>query len=178
MFNDYYAHRITAEMDTRDREWLYSGTCEATRLAASWEVKIIERQYSAAYAEWQDAVSRVRAKDTRTKNSQRKHIKGTSEYNAPARRPSYFVHDDGVTPLEAKDIPWLRKTINALAGTGVPEIRNSGQWNGMEDVPHAGIHAIDRERDKPVEGVKINYGKGRKRTVRAAPMWSGRVQQR
>ncbi len=24
-FNDYYAHRITAEMDTRDREWLWSG---------------------------------------------------------------------------------------------------------------------------------------------------------
>ena len=24
-FNDYYTHRIVAEMDTRDREWLYSG---------------------------------------------------------------------------------------------------------------------------------------------------------
>lgn len=31
-FNDYYAHRITREMDTRDREWLYDGrSCQLTK---------------------------------------------------------------------------------------------------------------------------------------------------
>lgn len=44
-FNDYYAHRITAEMDTRDREWLYTGIpSDVPRLSEGatpdeWEIK-------------------------------------------------------------------------------------------------------------------------------------------
>ena len=38
-FNNYFEHRVCREMDTRDREWLWSGTCRATRLAGREDVR-------------------------------------------------------------------------------------------------------------------------------------------
>lgn len=52
-FNDYYAHRITDELDRHDGEWMYSGTCRATREAARPEAAALAKSDPDGYARWQ-----------------------------------------------------------------------------------------------------------------------------
>ena len=170
-FNSYFEHRVCQEMDMRDREWLYTGTCESTRRTALPFVSELRKTNPEVYDDWQEIVSRVRAESVTLKQSQLKHIKDTSHFNRAKERPSYFVMDDEVTPLGAEDLTIIRDAINQVAGTGIPEVFN-GDWSGSEKVPHAGIKAIDGRRGKIVDGIKIHYGKAM-RDVHAAPMWSG-----
>lgn len=161
--NDYMMQRIVREMNTRDREWLYSGTCEQTRLRNHPVVARIREQYPEAYDEWQAAVSRLSS--YKTSQSQRKHVLWTEQYGVASEPPSFFTVDwDREKKLDTKKgksdtVRAVRELIDEYAGRGYPDITVGGLW-----VSHAEIVVCDdtigcnRRTATETRAIKLHYG--------------------
>lgn len=171
-FNDYYAHRITAEMDARDREWLYTGTCEITRRAANPRAAHERIAHPEAYEEWQNAVTLVRR--LKSHPNLLMHIKDSKPWLNVMRQSnralSYFeVDGDDDTDKATR----LRDAIDALAGTGYPAISLAGNWQSTEIVvgmPYTGYDALANGRE--ANAAKIHYSMGRRKLVHVVPQYN------
>ena len=163
------------ELRGRDREWVATGICRSTRLAANPIAEGIRLLHPRAYADWQDSVSRILL--YRTKDSQNKHIKGTKLFGRYKRTPSWFEWDEEMTSDE--QLIAIREVTNSIAGRGYPVITKAGNWDNAEEVLHAGTKAVDGDRHDAgrrveVDGVLIHYANGKDDAVHASPMWSGK----
>ena len=165
-FNDFVMRRIVHEMDSHDREWLYSGTCKATRMAANPKAGEIRVQNPDIYKEWQFFASRARSMDV-DELAQRKHVPGSDRFVGSTARPSWFiigtnkeisnpnqVDNDCQDAIYDASIELARR----CAGTGYPDIDKNGNWRRTETVPDCGEEiGVTAGSGKPARGIRIHY---------------------
>lgn len=170
--------RINREVESRDWEWLYTGTCRNTRLAANPNAARFKRDMPEVYEAWQESVSRIcgdrrNPPGLKLSQEQRSHIYGTAHYerrlgpdpNNPSKQrgPSFFIDEEG-QPWPAGDA--LESTLDQIwnlikdqAGRGVPQLNKylSG-WNGEEDIDYDRIIGIDGWSGAKVSGLTVKFG--------------------
>ena len=165
-FNDFVMKRIVQEMDAHDREWLYSGTCKATREAANLRAEEIREQNPDIYKKWQFFASRARSMDV-DELAQRKHVPGSDRFVGSTARPSWFtigtnkeisnpnqVDNDSQDAIYDASIELARR----CAGTGYPDIDKNGNWRRTETVPDCGEEiGVTAGSGKPARGIRIHY---------------------
>lgn len=169
--------KIMREVETRDWEWLYTGTCAATRRANRPKVRAIKELNPKIYEEWQESVSKL--KKLKTDQCQRKHIIGTPHYEREKETPSHFTIGDfmwdfgahGETENRrhvAHEEVLIRELINKYAGSGVPSISDKIKpWNKHEFVQCDTEVAFDARTERATSIIAIVYGT---KTVHAYPV--------
>lgn len=165
---DSYKERkaILVEAAKRDPEWLLTGTCRATRMAANLEAARVKKLYPDAYADWQDGVSQVGGLDIHP--NQLYHILGTRQYDNELRQGharSYFDMGEG-DDFTLRDE--LKVKIFELAGTGVPIYTRSGKWSHKEivSIPCAGY---DVYRGAAANKATVHYSLGERKLIHIVP---------
>ncbi|MBR3384756.1 MAG: phage portal protein [Atopobiaceae bacterium] len=137
---------VLTELRSRDQEWVATGTCRRTRIAARPEAAAFRMDSPAEYADWQDLVSR--ASRLTTSDKQAKHIYGSGDFDGTS---SYFViggADDNEMLLA------LRLAVDGLIGTGIPYGLNGKL---TEVVETGSLESWLIEAGRPGEGFKTHY---------------------
>lgn len=169
---------VLKEVESRDWEWLYTGTCRNTRLAANPDAKWFKENMPEVYGAWQESVSRIcgerrRPPGLKLSQEQRSHIFGTTHYNrrlepdpndpGRMRGPSYFTDENG-RPWPADDdleatLDWIWELIRNQAGRGVPRLnRQNVEWNGEEIIDCGTIIGVDGWSGAKVSWVAMRFG--------------------
>lgn len=167
--------KILKEAATRDSEWLLTGTCRITRVAANSRAAYEKTAHPDAYADWQDAVSQIRRLGNHPNLTM--HIKDTKPWKnvtSQGNRPLSYYEVPGDNDYARTDA--LRHALDGLAGTGYPDISDSGKWKSTEivaGVPYNGYDAL--AGDRKANAAKIHYSVGRRKLVHIVPQFNRSV---
>lgn len=143
-FAEEKAKPIVREVERHDAEWIWTGTCSATREADLPQISEIKSRYPDAYEEWQFFASYGSSLPILEKG-QEKHVPGSKEFRKERELPSYFtIGSPGEISVGAPVPEEVQKTIRAeadkmthrLMGRGIPRITGS-KW-GYRELANAG----------------------------------------
>ena len=157
------------EAATRDREWLLTGACKATRIAANPKAANKKTTNPDAYADWQDAVSRV--KTLVNHPNVKMHCEGTKPFDNVKKNSNrilsyYRVPGNGDNEKERA----LQSEIDRLAGTGWPVVTSAGKWRKHEIVNGVIYAGFDESAGgAETHRAKIHYATGKDARIHMVP---------